>query len=71
MVTSFKIFSYEVLASDLHFKLGMCINSNSGFVCVCDGTGFNGSICQNDINECLFNSTICNYGSCVNKIGSL
>ncbi|KAK3095563.1 hypothetical protein FSP39_016119 [Pinctada imbricata] len=48
---------------------GSCADLKKGFRCDCP-VGFNGDLCQNDINECAqFN--ICQHGAtCVNTLGS-
>lgn len=31
---------------------GRCIDQLGGFECVCDGTGYSGYLCENNIDEC-------------------
>ena len=52
---------------------GVCKNLPNGFpgyFCNCTGTGFNGTTCSTDVNECSINPNICNNGSCINTFGS-
>lgn len=46
---------------------GLC-NRNSS-MCLCP-EGFDGPICENDINECEKTPKICGHGICVNQPGS-
>lgn len=39
----------------VHLFSGTCVNNVNGFNCVCQA-GFNGTRCENNINECLLNS---------------
>lgn len=49
---------------------GKCnANLNGTFICECN-SGFQGNICNEDINECLMNKDICGEFSCINTIGS-
>ena len=41
------------------------------FICVCNGTGFEGTVCSTDVNECTRELHECqNDGACVNQIGN-
>ena len=31
---------------------GQCVNSVTGYICVCDGTGFHGNTCEINIDDC-------------------
>lgn len=49
---------------------GHCIDESGGFKCNCSGTGYNGKMCQSDVNECS-NPNIClNGGVCYDTYGS-
>lgn len=49
---------------------GVCIDEIGGYRCNCNGTGYSGTLCQNDINECS-NPNIClNGGICYDTYGS-
>ena len=45
---------------------GTCIEKTgtSGAYCKCDGTGYEGSFCENNINDCVVNITCLNGGTC-------
>ncbi len=48
---------------------GSCTNTDGGYSCDCAGTGYTGTTCQTDINECT--STPCQHGgACNNTAGS-
>lgn len=50
---------------------GQCIDLVGGYRCRCDGTGFEGNNCENDINECIVDRIMCgDRGFCVNTRGS-
>ena len=42
-----------------------CTNTPGSYSCSCAGTGYQGSHCQTDINECA-NSPCANNGTCYN-----
>eukprot|EP00057_Strongylocentrotus_purpuratus_P029608 XP_011684082.1 PREDICTED: latent-transforming growth factor beta-binding protein 1-like [Strongylocentrotus purpuratus] len=46
---------------------GAC--TSSGQPCDCPA-GFTGDLCQNDVNECAMDTSLCNNGRCVNLDGS-
>ncbi|KAL1448928.1 hypothetical protein WDU94_000177 [Cyamophila willieti] len=50
---------------------GTCIPGQGGsnFTCTCQ-SGYTGSLCESDINECETVKDVCNYGICVNNNGS-
>lgn len=47
---------------------GTCKPQGSDFVCVCP-LGFEGALCENDIDECKPNLNTCEHGICINKPG--
>uniref|UniRef100_A0A158Q8R8 Neurogenic locus Notch protein n=1 Tax=Elaeophora elaphi TaxID=1147741 RepID=A0A158Q8R8_9BILA len=47
---------------------GHCMDRVNGYECDCDGTGYQGTHCTEDINECDLD--ICVNGRCTNLIGS-
>lgn len=49
---------------------GICIDEIGGFRCDCNGTGFSGTLCQNDRDECLIGNPCLNSGECFNTYGS-
>ena len=49
---------------------GICTDTVTGFSCNCDGTGYEGSVCEVDIDECSrFLHFCCNSSTCVNTLG--
>lgn len=48
---------------------GTCNGNGNSTVCICP-EGFEGSLCENDIDECIQNSNICVHGICVNQPGT-
>jgi len=46
---------------------GTCIDKTdtSAAYCKCDGTGYEGPFCENDINDCVANVTCLNGGTCI------
>lgn len=48
---------------------GTCNGNGNSTVCICP-EGFEGSICENDIDECIQNPNICVHGICVNQPGT-
>lgn len=50
----------------------ICVQKNNGtFECQCAGTGFMGSFCEIDINECEIEQINCGgKGTCINTLGS-
>jgi hypothetical protein len=53
---------------------GLCAQTEPGnftIACNCTGTGFNGTRCENEVNECLSNPPPCGaYGNCTNTLDS-
>ena len=52
---------------------GSCIDKTEteAAYCKCDGTGYSGGFCEEDINECLTNNGGCNLNAnCANTPGS-
>ena len=51
---------------------GSCrVNKNGSATCDCHKTGYNGTFCENDINECTLPiKPPCVFGKCVNTPGS-
>ncbi|XP_061505186.1 protein crumbs isoform X1 [Anopheles gambiae] len=50
---------------------GQCIDFINEYRCNCTGTGFDGKICEHDINECLQERISCGgRGHCINTEGS-
>ena len=52
---------------------GVCINKTEteAAYCDCSGIGYNGNVCENDINECLTNNGGCDSNAiCTNIQGS-
>ncbi|XP_037922140.1 protein crumbs isoform X2 [Hermetia illucens] len=50
---------------------GQCIDSIGSFECNCTNTGFNGVLCENDIDECVMERISCGgKGLCINTRGS-
>lgn len=47
---------------------GECFIEDGSFVCDCTGTGYTGTLCTDDIDECK--DTPCIHGSCINSDGS-
>lgn len=47
---------------------GRCTDRVNGYECDCEGTGYQGTHCTEDINECELGH--CVYGRCTNLIGS-
>lgn len=47
---------------------GRCIDRLNGFECDCNGTGYQGLHCTDDINECELG--LCVHGTCNNSHGS-
>ena len=48
---------------------GTCLPIGDGYSCVCPN-GITGTNCDQDINECNENRTICNTGICYNTFGN-
>ncbi|XP_072018610.1 uncharacterized protein [Amphiura filiformis] len=50
---------------------GMCIDEIDYYQCNCTGTGYQGDICQIDVNECLQTPSVCDSAAdCTNTFGS-
>lgn len=50
---------------------GRCVPHVGGFTCNCDGTGYEGSRCETNVNECALEVSPCEHGStCVDTQGS-
>lgn len=49
---------------------GQCIDDIGMFKCNCEGTGYSGIMCQNNIDECAVSSTCMNSGQCFDTYGS-
>lgn len=50
---------------------GTCLDLVGSYKCRCDGTGFEGSNCETDINECEVQKINCGLrGYCENTMGS-
>lgn len=50
---------------------GICIDEVNGFHCNCDKTGYSGTRCQDNENECKKKPNIClNNGICYDTYGS-
>jgi hypothetical protein len=50
---------------------GVCIDGVDSYSCDCTGTGFSGTRCQNDVNECALGTDNCDpLVSCTNTPGS-
>ncbi|XP_033725137.1 neurogenic locus notch homolog protein 1-like [Pecten maximus] len=47
-----------------------CTTYTTSYTCVCDGTGFHGNICQEDVNECDDLSACEHGGLCDNTVGN-
>lgn len=46
---------------------GVCSNVGATFACDCAGTGYTGTTCEQDINECAdAEADVCNAGNCAN-----
>lgn len=46
---------------------GLCSRNTSDCICA---DGWEGTLCENDIDECIQNPHICGHGICVNQPGS-
>lgn len=49
---------------------GRCVDEVGGFSCVCEETGYSGTLCQNNINECILHNPCQNNGNCFDNYGS-
>ncbi|KAH3698613.1 hypothetical protein DPMN_086156 [Dreissena polymorpha] len=50
-------------------KTRACVNLNGGYICICN-KGWNGTKCDNDINECLEPHPCGEHAHCTNLFGS-
>ncbi|XP_052245001.1 sushi, von Willebrand factor type A, EGF and pentraxin domain-containing protein 1-like isoform X24 [Dreissena polymorpha] len=50
-------------------KTRACVNLQGGYICICN-KGWNGTKCDNDINECLEPHPCGEHGHCTNLFGS-
>ncbi len=51
---------------------GICTLTKGSFQCDCTNTGFEGDLCQDNIDECSVGSADCSqYSSCVDTVGSV
>ncbi|XP_025835498.1 protein crumbs isoform X2 [Agrilus planipennis] len=49
---------------------GVCIDGINRYDCNCTGTGYQGLLCELDIDECSLGEDLCGPGICVNTPGS-
>ena len=49
---------------------GKCQNQIGTFTCHCSGTGYEGDLCEVDINECIIDAPCKNNGRCENQNGT-
>ncbi|KAK3607491.1 hypothetical protein CHS0354_010303 [Potamilus streckersoni] len=49
---------------------GQCIDGINSYTCNCTGTGYRGSRCEQDIDECIAGMKPCGLGTCFNIPGS-
>ncbi|XP_055898021.1 protein crumbs-like isoform X3 [Biomphalaria glabrata] len=50
---------------------GICVSGNNSYSCNCSQTGYAGTNCSVNINECSMNTSICGaYGTCYDAPGS-
>lgn len=49
---------------------GLCVDEVGGFQCNCSGTGYSGTLCQNNVDECYSSNPCLNGGSCYDTYGS-
>lgn len=49
---------------------GVCIDEIGGFRCNCSSTGYSGTLCQNNVDECLMGTPCLNEGDCFDTYGS-
>jgi uncharacterized membrane protein len=49
---------------------GACTNTTGSYSCNCTGTGYSGTTCQTDVNECMPTNPCQNSGTCANSAGS-
>ena len=48
---------------------GVCeIAAGGAFVCICEGTGYQGALCDADVNECLARDPPCDISLCINSV---
>ncbi|XP_077506591.1 cell polarity complex component crumbs [Amblyomma americanum] len=64
-------FCREQLTDDTCLHGGRCVPHVGGFSCNCDGTGYEGSRCQTDVDECALEVSLCEHGgTCLDRPGS-
>lgn len=49
---------------------GTCIDEIGGFKCNCTDTGYSGTLCQNNIDECVIDRPCLNGGICFDTYGA-
>ncbi|XP_059483045.1 protein crumbs isoform X2 [Neocloeon triangulifer] len=49
---------------------GQCLDLPATYSCDCTGTGFSGTKCQEDIDECVDATNLCGQGTCINLLGN-
>lgn len=52
------------------FNDGECVDEMGGFKCNCAGTGYSGTFCQINVDECMISSPCLNGGVCFDTYGS-
>lgn len=48
---------------------GVCVDEVGGFQCDCSGTGYSGTLCQNNVDECILANPCLNGGACFDTYG--
>ena len=51
-------------------KNGLCVDEIGKYACNCSGTGYHGTKCEKDIDECFEKNPCKNRGLCINKVGT-
>lgn len=62
-------FCREQPTGDACLHGGHCVPHLGGFSCDCTGTGYEGSRCETDVDECLLEAA-CESGTCIDRPGS-